>query len=456
MRLRHWTIGTFLMACLLLSISGTSVVTADVPQSSPKNPSADSAVEAQLAEALTYYYQEDYQRALTLFKIVAEQMDNLDISFWIATCAVQEQEYDLAVRHYRKMLSQNPELHRVRLDLADALIKSGDTDAAMIELDIVKKTSPPKPVLDKIENRVKILERTSNRFKVAALMTQGLQFDDNISSGPSSIYIDDALFPIMLDERNRKVSGKNWLTSFSLNTSYDPGHPKEFMWNSGISLYNSHNLDDYPEYNYLTVDIFTGPCWMTGRNVIKVPVGFNDKYYGNERLSNSLHMDPSIEHFLSPRFSILGIYSFANEKFAPPPYHSSDHQQHRFSVGPNYYVDKQKHMASGYFSYEKHGADSDYLTYDAVGLTLSYLFTFQTGTEAKMIYNWIQRRYEKETPLYDEARRDQRSIITFALNQRFMRYLFASIEFSSIDNRSNADLFRYRKNLFAMNVGFIY
>ncbi len=446
------------MVLIVLNILGIGPVWAETTAIPTEDAGAGAAVEKRLTKALTYYYQENFREALPLFQGLSEEIDDLDLYFWTATCAAHEKEYDLAVRHFRKMLAKNPELHRVRLDLADVLIQSGDVDAARLELETVKKTSPPATVLEKIENRLKLLDQPPERFMVAALFTTGLQWDDNISSGPGSIEIDDAITTITIDKNSRKKSGKSRLTGFTLNTCYDPGRPKEFMWNNAIYFYDNHHLDDYPasEFNYRTVDLITGPWWMTGGSLIKFPVGYNDKRYGNERLSNSLHVDPSVEYFLSPRFSLTGAYTFINEKFAPKLYHGSDHQHHRFAFGPTYYIDKQMHLAAGYLNFEKHHADSDYLTYDSIGLTLSYAITFPTGTEAKILGNWAHRRYAEEPPLYTEIRKDQRSLLTLALNQRFLKYGFASLELGSIENRSNAELFQYRKNFLAVNLGMIY
>ena len=77
-------------------------------------------------------------------------------------------------------------------------------------------------------------------------------------------------------------------------------------------------------------------------------------------------------------------------------------------------------------------------------------------TPLSLTANWTQRRYGDAVPFYQEIRRDQRTMASVSVTRHFFQYFFASLEYSFIGNRSNADLFTYTKQLYTLNVGVFY
>lgn len=451
----RWTTFPLIVLLFTLVIPGVSLLAAEAETTGRQE--LDGDVEGMLAKALEHYYNEQYEQALPLLRRLNEKMGGMEVSFWLATSAHHTGDYDLAIEAYRDMLAQNPDLPRVRLDLADALIKTGQLDEAKKELETVLATDPPDAVKRKIQDRLSSIVRQQDKFRWSGLVAQGIQHDDNLSSGPDQAIINDAIYSISLPKSNTKISGENWLTKVRLDTWYDVGQERGLVWHSGGFFYNSHNLDDYSQFNYLTVDLYTGPWWISHSGVIKLPVGYNDKHYGNERLSSTIHVDPSAEYFLLPKLSLQTGYTYAVENYAPQIYQNGDYQLHRFLAGPRYYIDKRNQIVTGQASWENHRAeDSSKQSFDAMGATLSYYLRLNTQTEVNVFYNWSGRRFDDAPTLYNEIRKDQRHIVTAAVSQRFLKYLFASVEYSFIDNRSNADLYSYSKNVYTFNLGAVY
>ncbi len=97
----------------------------------------------QLAQALEYYFDKAYEKALPIFQAIAEREETMDLMFWIGTSAARAGKYELAEKKLKQMLDKDPTVHIIRLELADIYIKTGRLRQARKELEKVKSVSPP-------------------------------------------------------------------------------------------------------------------------------------------------------------------------------------------------------------------------------------------------------------------------------------------------------------------------
>ena len=89
------------------------------------SPEEVDELDQKLAEALTLFYDREYVRALPIFREIAGTVETMDVAFWLGSCAAKAGETDLAVAKFREMLQVDPNLHRVRLELATVYFQLG-------------------------------------------------------------------------------------------------------------------------------------------------------------------------------------------------------------------------------------------------------------------------------------------------------------------------------------------
>lgn len=77
-------------------------------------------------QSLLYQYQQQPQQDLTLK------------AYAVAKLATLQQNYDVAIRIYRKILSERPELNSIRMELAKVLFADRQDSAARVQFDKVK------------------------------------------------------------------------------------------------------------------------------------------------------------------------------------------------------------------------------------------------------------------------------------------------------------------------------
>ena len=81
-------------------------------------PAEIEALDSKIAEALTLYYDGQYGQALPIFNQIASTVETMDMMWWIGTSAMKTGNMELAIKQFKSMLEVNPNLHRVRLELA--------------------------------------------------------------------------------------------------------------------------------------------------------------------------------------------------------------------------------------------------------------------------------------------------------------------------------------------------
>lgn len=416
-------------------------------------PEEIKALDKKLAEALVLYYDRKFASALTIFKEIADEVETMDIMFWLGTSAMKVGDTKLAIAKFRQMLESDSILHRVRLDLAWAYFNLGRYDEAKKELETVEKARPPKAVQKNIEKLLAAIKQQTKELSWNIRFSQGIMYDTNVSAGPSERELEVSGGTLTLDPDSKKIRDEALVTSLQGNVLYDFGKRQEFMWNTGVRFYNSA-YQTYSKYNFMMVDLNTGLWWIGRRDIIKVPVGYREQYHGSERLSNIIHVDPSYEHYFCQHFSLRTSYSYNKEFFYNEDNASLENNTQAYELSPNIYLGNRRHIISGSLGYENRDADTRRFCYSAWYYVISYFTRFPTNTEFFFKYKWMEKDYKDKPLLYTQDREDRRHTITAVVSQQFYKYFSASLAFYYTDNHSNAGLYEFDKATYTINVGF--
>ena len=418
-------------------------------------PEEIKALDKKLAEALILLYDNQYGRALSIFKEIADQVETMDIMWWTGTSAMKTGDLQLAITKFKKMLSIDPALHRVRLDLALAYFKLGNYDEARKELETVKQAKPPKAVQNNIDKLFAAIEQQTKKLSWNIRFSQGVMFDSNVSAGPNEQELNVSGGTLTLDADSKKVRDEALVTSLQGNALYDFGKHQELMWNTRM-LFSNNAYQTYSKYNFMMTDISTGPWWVGRKDILKAPFGYREQYYGSERLSNIIHIDPNYEHYFSRYFSTKISYSYNKEFFYSEDNSGLENNTTVYEISPNIYLGNRQRIISGILGYESRDADTRRFCYDGRYCALSYFARFPTNTEIFLRYKWMEKDYDDKPLLYSEDRKDKRRTITAVVSQQFYKYFFASFAFNYTDNNSNASLYEFDKETYTFNMGFTF
>lgn len=413
-----------------------------------------SRLDQKLAKALIDYYDEKYASALPIFLEVAEEIETMDLRFWIGVSAMHMGKTDLAIEKFQSMLAVDHELHRVRLELASTYFKAKRYDDALNELERVKTAVPPPPpaVLENIEKLLAAIDERTRQFFWNARVFQGILFDDNVSAGPGERELAVVGGNLTLDDASIKFADEASVTDLVGSVIYDFGERGGLMWNLESSLYNRAYFSA-SQFNFFLVDVNTGPWWAHRRGILKVPVGYSYLEYGSDRLAQIFHVFPSYEFRLAPNISLKGSYSFSNTNYFATSNSDLDNTRQRLELLPIFHLINRNHIFTARAAYETSDADSERFSYDGPILGVSYSTRLPFGTGLYLGYEWYRRDYDDKPLLFDVVREDEQNRILVELNQPFLDYFFAAFSFEYTDNDSNAALYKYDRKTYLINIG---
>ncbi|MBN2125006.1 MAG: tetratricopeptide repeat protein [Deltaproteobacteria bacterium] len=423
-------------------------------------------LDKKLAEALTLFYDREYARALPIFRDISEKVETMDILFWYASCAAKAGETDLSLKKFRDMLEIDPNLHRVRLELATVYFQLGKYKEARQELETVLEAKPPDAVKQNIEKLLASIEEKTKRWFTNLRGSLGFQVDHNISAGPDKEFIEipeniGTLGP--LTPTQRELRGYVGVINFAGNALYDMGERGDWMWNTAGSWYQTHN-EEYYEFDFTQWRASTGPWWVGRRGVFKAPVGIAKNLYEHEDLYTTIDVSPSYEHFFTPGFSLRGMFSYVEDTYvysaiAADDKSGQDLHNRIWEINPNFYLNNRNDILSFYYTDEDaNGTDRRY-TYDAMNLAASYFKRFNWFTwdmELYTRYKWTKKEYATPALLWPagQLRTDIRHNFYMVLSRNFGKCYFAGVSFNWINNRSNTELYDYEKLVYGVNIGF--
>jgi len=407
------------------------------------------ALDKKLSQALEWFYDQKYARAYPVFQEIAEKADTMDVMFWLGTSALAVGEDQVAIQNFTKMLSIDPGLHHIRIELAKAYLAAGQKAKALQELTKVKAASPPPAILKRIEQLTAKIEASEKKYRWNLRLSQGIMYDDNINSSAG--------------RREHKVRTgtiagiqqlEDWasVTTINGNILYDIGAKKGLLWNTTGLFYNKSYFD-HSEFNLMRMDFTTGPWWQFDRSVFRLPVGYTEIRFGNDELGHTFHVDPSYQYNFCRYFSLRGLYSFSNNNYYDGSRSGLENHYHRFELRPIFFLFKRRHMIAPYAGHSNLNADEGKYSFDGPHYGLSYFGKFPTRTELLLNYRRTHKHYDsKALPLYNRRRTDRQNIFSASVKQGLFGNFSTSFLFNYIDNDSNLELYNYHRSMYTLSV----
>jgi hypothetical protein len=410
------------------------------------------ALEKRLGEALKLYKDRKFGQALPIFREISREVETLSIMWWLGTSAMKSGDNQLAIEKFQKMLSLNPKLQRVRLELALAYFESGKYAEAKKEFLTVKSENPPDSVRSNIDQFLTAIEENTKKVFWNVRLSEGIMWDDNVNGGPTNRDLAIAGGTLTLDNESVKNSDFASVTSLSGNVLYDIGKRNGLMWNTAVDLYYKSYFEDH-KYNFGMFDLTSGPWWVSNQYIIKVPFGYTDRTYGSDRLSYSMHADPSFEYFFNQYFSLRASFSYNKENYYSENNFDFNNNTKVYQIAPSFYFFNRQHIITLNADYEISDADARRYSYTAPRYGISYFVRFPTQTEIFLKYQWVQKDYKGIPLLYEEERVDRRHGVTAVLSQEFMKYFVVSYAFTYTKNDSNAALYEFNQMTHTISIG---
>ena len=367
-----------------------------------------------------------------------------EFDYYFGLAATESGHAEQAVFAFERVLMQQPDNQRARLELARAQFMLGDDLTARKNFEDVLAAAPPPNVrkhiqlfLDRIDER---LRHSQSHVSGYAQLTLGS--DSNINSATSNAGVDvPALGQVTLDGSSRKLSDQF--------RTVDAGIDWRYLLSKLSGIFAAAAVKDQDnfgsnEFDTTELGIRAGVSHVIGKNRFEVPLQYQELLVdGNAfRRLTALSGEWSRPVTTDDQFSLFG--QFGALRYPDQASRDVDLSlaggswTHYFAggavstVGSAYYGDESAKSSVG-----KHNGRAYY------GLRLGAQWTFKAGQAVYAVAGAQKVDHAAVDPVFAQTRSDDFYQGTLGWNWRAGMHLSLRAEFQYYDNQSNIPLYAY-------------
>jgi tetratricopeptide (TPR) repeat protein len=379
-----------------------------------------------------------------LLRDLESRPDDSETIFLLGTIAVAEKDYDTAISYFRRILVQEPNAERVRLELARAFFLKGDYDNADRQFRFARAGDVPdaaKANIDQFLSAISRLKEWSFNFSLAVAP------DTNENAATDVSLINIYGLPFTLDAGARRKSGLG--LSGDIGGEYSPLLGDNLKARIGIDAYRL----DYggSQFDDMTISSYAGPQLLfSGWDISALVTGFK-RWYGNRPYLNGgggkVTADIGITSDWLAGLS-LGAQSLS--------YRTSPAQNGPlFSLaGQVSYVLSPSSLVQFQSGFNRQNAAVQVYSYSAWWLGGGYSQDLPFGFSAAFQPSYYFADYDSPLPGFGVRRSDRALVLNVTLLNRRWDYrgFTPKFSFSFTDQGSNIPLYRYARSQFQIGV----
>lgn len=373
-----------------------------------------------------------------------EQAGDPAFDFYFGLAAIESGRAEQAVFAFERVLMQQPDNQRARLELARAQFLLGDDLTARKNFEEVLAAAPPPNVrkhiqlfLDRIDERVR---HSQSHVSGYAQLTLGS--DSNINSATSNASVDvPALGQVTLDETSRKISDEFRTVDAAADWRYLLSKLTGLFVSASVKDQNNFGSN---EFDTTELGIRTGVSHVRGKNRFEVPLQYQELLVdGNAfRRLTALSGEWSRPVMTDDQVSLFG--QFGTLRYPDQASRDVDLSlaggswTHYFSggtvstVSSAYYGDESAKSSMG-----RHNGRAYY------GLRVGAQWTFKAGQAVYAVAGAQKVDHAAVDPVFAQTRSDDFYQGTLGWNWRAGMHLSLRAEFQYYDNQSNIPLYAY-------------
>ena len=288
------TLGFVIIFATVVALT-SAPVPAVAQTAAPAETSAESLIEAARA-ALANGAPDDAEFLLDGVKPGEGDIDDLD--FLYGSIGLLRGDWDAAIARFRAMLARNPDLPRVRLDLALAYFQARkDTGAAYhFRLALGAKGLPPAARARALGFLDLIRRRKS--WSVTGLVA--LAPDSNINAATSARRVDLFGLPAQLSEDARRTSGVGLSASVSGGYESRLSPDTRFLTSAGLSTRTYRE----GQFNEQVLTLGAGPRFLFSEFDLRPEVTARLRRLGGDMYSRAAGVDVSTNWAIAPEWRL--------------------------------------------------------------------------------------------------------------------------------------------------------
>lgn len=365
---------------------------------------------------------------------------------------------------FESILSQEPSLHRARLELAVAYYRSIQFDEAEKQAKkVLDDPTTPAEVRVSIIAFLAKIKSERDRFKTVKSsfrpsLAVGFLHDTNVNVGPSSDVVNIGDSTLRLAAGSTPQSDDAYTVSLGLNFSYQTGKVVDIagrtaavLWQSQAALYTKQ-YQELSEFNLDVISLSTGPAFIVPKYWRgNVNLRVDNIELGSERLAVYTSILPSATWQLNNTTELGVDVSLVNRDYKQSADEARDSVYKSVGVTLGKRYPSSNISVQGGLSLFDESADDDRFSRD--GFKAFVGVNWQAWNNGSVYAKFSQRNTKHDAPeaLFNEKRDERNQIFTVGFRHKFGgMYLDKWVlngQFTNTDNTSNVDIFEYDRDV---------
>ena len=221
-----------------------------------------------------------------------------DLDFLHGSIALQRGEWQAAIERFRAMLARNPDLPRVRLDLAFAHFQAGEDGRAAHHFRLALGAQDLPPVVR--ARALVFLDRIRRRKSWSVTGSLALAPDSNINNATSATEVDLFGLPAQLSEDARETSGVG--LNVNLGGGYEARISPDVRFRTSARL-NTRTYRD-SQFNERVVSLRAGPRFLFEKFDLRPELTARLRDLGGDLYSRSAGLELSGDWLIAPSWRL--------------------------------------------------------------------------------------------------------------------------------------------------------
>jgi tetratricopeptide (TPR) repeat protein len=393
-------------------------------------------------DGIELYKNKDYQKSYDIFrKLFIKDFKNKNINFYLGLNSFELQKYDEALLAYERILIQDENALRVKLEYAKTLFAMKDFQNAKLKFLEIKQDKIPTSVESNINHFLVLIDNQTQRLFVNGSVGFSLIYEDNVNSGTQISQYIIPKYDVLADgtEPLEDFASQEVVT---LSTMYDIADKGGFYLSNDFLAFGKQ----YKKYYDKNILLFsTTPKIGYRDNNYDVSFGLPmDRLEVEHEISTtSIAFQPMINYIFSQNFSAQSYLKY-QKKFNQQEYdRDNDSTIKEFMLNLSYKTFSFSFVEN---SEDRIRGDRTDIDKDTRKFSLNYTYVIDTKNNFNLSYSLLNSWYDLEDDNFLSKRVDRVNSVSLSYNRRLSNDLSLTIGCARTDTDSNQAPFSNKKN----------
>jgi tetratricopeptide (TPR) repeat protein len=381
---------------------------------------------------------------LLLGRMLEAKPDDRETLFLLATVAVAQKDYDGAISLYRRILVQEPDAERVRLDLARAFFLKGDYDNADRQFRFARAGDIDDTVKANVDRFLAAINRLRQwTFNFAFALAP----DTNQNAATSAAQVNIFGLPFALDKTARKQSGIG--VAGNIGGEWSPLLGDNIKARIGGDLYRVEYSGG--QFDDMTISAYGGPQLLFSNwDVSVLATGFK-RWFANQDYVSGVGGKLAGDYGITSDWLVGASVGGQSVTNAFIPEQSGPLWTAQLSAA---YVLSPSSLFQLQLGFNRQEAQIAPYSYSGVWFGGGYSQDLPYGFSAGFQPSYFITRYDAMLPAFGKTRSDDAVMLAFTLLNRRFDYHGFTPRFSYVftEQHSNIPIYSFTRNQFQIGL----